>query len=391
MAVSNHPRSAHCLLMKAMQKASPQGLVYKRDVATGNIVQTLRKPAGVDGDAWTNYGHIGEVLRNQLTDVRCVKTIGTVNLVQGVSVKALDLFVALQNTALSPMQVVLLTALYQVGPHVGAQHFMDCSAAYRDVMLDLPFPATLRTQGVNVLSGTKTKHKSSNKEITRRQKDSSQSSNAPQAWTNLRFDSPGRAPFTSLSPNKVQKRTFDTPAIGCSLVGASNSLLTQLLRVSVDVIRDRGERVSYIIMFLKPDWVTSVRQLAACQEYGGCLRIDVAQATEATRVHDQPDLAKCVSDVVESITELQFPIDAMHDSTDQYHGAERHTTRTRVDLLRKCVPATKTDFASAHLDQALIASGGTSSICAHRMSVESISRAPRCRRIPLFCGCTTLM
>jgi len=136
-----------------MQKASPQGLVYKRDVATGNIVQTLRKPAGVDGDAWANYGHIGEVLRKQLTDVRCVKTIGTVNLVQGVSVKALDLFVALQNTALSPMQVVVLTALYQVGPHVGAQHFMDCSAAYRDVMLDLPFPATLRTQGVNVLAG----------------------------------------------------------------------------------------------------------------------------------------------------------------------------------------------------------------------------------------------
>jgi len=63
--------------------------------------------------------------------------------VQGASVKCLDLSAALQDTKLTPMDELVLIALYRVMPHVSAEHFMDCSERYHLIMHDLPAALSL--------------------------------------------------------------------------------------------------------------------------------------------------------------------------------------------------------------------------------------------------------
>jgi len=62
--------------MKALQKASPHGLVFKSDVRTTCIIKKLdkNKASGNKMTEWPHYGYISEVLYKQLTDERCVKS-----------------------------------------------------------------------------------------------------------------------------------------------------------------------------------------------------------------------------------------------------------------------------------------------------------------------------
>ena len=83
-----------------------------------------------------------------------------------------------------------------------------------------------------------------------------------------------------------------------------------------------------------------------------------------------------MSEIGESIVVVWFADNSMHDPTPPPHGSELDATGMCLEMLNKCVPATKVEFAAANLDQALIALGGTPSTGAHHMTVKSISRAP---------------
>ena len=364
-------------------------IIYRRDVCVQTLCVRLRKHAESRGTAdaapqdaqhWPTYGHLNEVLLALLLDKHAVDSRGTFCFLLGVGVKQLDLVKALQSATLTPAQTLVLCALRHIAPIIGNVHFADFSTPYRLYVLQNYCLALTPASALIVPQNKKSKKDVRGKEtcgggcdatpVTRR---------AVLAIVdqNMSCDVPVDSDMgLALAPDNLSSRSMDD--------------LLRLLRLSVFDVSKRGVNIAYCLQFLRPDFLKSLSQLHAKQDYGGGLTIDLGEflgggaggassSGAGMSSIDERELADCVMAVDEACSDVdarqQFLVSA---------PAQPSPLRASITRLKTCVSRTLLDLAHNLLSKALVScSQGSTSAAGDGSHLGNLTLIPRSLATPL--------
>ena len=355
---------ANGLLLAALHLRIPGGnskegfkTIYRRDVCLQLHCRELRHKAELactadadpeDAGHWPKYGHLNDVSLALLLDKHAVDSMGSFCFLLGVGVKQLDLTKALQSDTLTPAQVLVLCALRHIAPFISNDHFANCSKPYRSYLLD---SSRLAVTPVAALPMRR------KKKPTKAEKQKEQRGGGCDSTPVTK-----RKAFDVVDHNK----SHDVPAgsaVGLvftndNMPSRLNDNLLVVLRLSIFDVSKRGLKLAYAVEFLKPDFLKSLMQLRAQQDYGGGLAIHVDEfvddgaggAPGSSASSDERKLADCVMALDEACSDFHVSNNFLLDVP-----AQPSSLRASITRLQTCVSRTLLGLVRHLLSKALVA------------------------------------